>query len=125
MCSLLHKVSHDINAFNQLRTMVMGQLLRSHVPCNMHQYLVKLWLSIKKFSYLSSVRGTVQAHFHAASTRRAKNTRLAWKVYANFRVPHPPAFTNPPDFSCTPRVQGVLRKIKSFFLKKVILYHEI
>ena len=34
MCSLLHKVSHDINAFNQLRTMVMGQLLGSRVACN-------------------------------------------------------------------------------------------
>ena len=43
MCSLLHKViSHDINAFNQLRTMVMGQLLGSRVACNMHRFLVKL-----------------------------------------------------------------------------------
>ena len=40
--SLLHKVSHDINAFNQLRTMVMGQLLGSRVACNMHRFLVKL-----------------------------------------------------------------------------------
>ena len=50
MCSLLHKVSHDINALNQLRTMVMGQLLGSRVACNMHRFLVKL--SVKKFSYL-------------------------------------------------------------------------
>ena len=49
MCSLLHKVSHDINAFNQLRTMVMGQRLGSRVACNMHRFLVKL--SVKKFSY--------------------------------------------------------------------------
>ena len=38
MCSLLHKVSHDINAFNQLRTMVMGQLLGSRIACNMHRF---------------------------------------------------------------------------------------
>ena len=56
MCLLLHKVSHDINAFNQLRTMVMGQLLGSRVACNMHRFLVKLWLSIKKFSYLLAVQ---------------------------------------------------------------------
>ena len=56
MCSLLHKVSHDINAFNQLRTMAMGQLLGSRVACNMHRFLVKLWLSIKKFSYLLPVQ---------------------------------------------------------------------
>ena len=43
MCSLLHKVSHDINAFNQLRTMVMG----SRVACNVH---------LKKFSYLLPVQ---------------------------------------------------------------------
>ena len=54
MCSLLHKVSHDINAFNQLRTMVMGQLLGSRVACNMHRFLVKL--SVKKFSYLLPVQ---------------------------------------------------------------------
>ena len=54
MCSLLHKVSHDINAFNQLRTMVMGKLLGSRVACNMHRFLVKL--SVKKFSYLLPVQ---------------------------------------------------------------------
>ena len=54
MCSLLHKVSHDINVFNQLRTMVMGQLLGSRVACNMHRFLVKL--SVKKFSYLLPVQ---------------------------------------------------------------------
>ena len=54
MCSLLNKVSHDINAFNQLRTMVMGQLLGSGVACNMHRFLVKL--SVKKFSYLLPVQ---------------------------------------------------------------------
>ena len=54
MCSLLHKVIHDINAFNQLRTMVMGQPLGSRVACNMHRFLVKL--SVKKFSYLLPVQ---------------------------------------------------------------------
>ena len=39
--TLAYKVSHDINAFNQLRTMVMGQLLGSRVACNMHRFLVK------------------------------------------------------------------------------------
>ena len=54
MCSLLHKVSHDINAFNQLRTMVMGQLLGSRVACNMHRFLVKLCLPIKVFILVTS-----------------------------------------------------------------------
>ena len=37
----------------------------------------------------SSVIGGVQYPFHAASTRRAKNTRHAWKVYHFYAFPTP------------------------------------
>ena len=50
-----------------------------------------------------SVLVVLAPRFSTLSTRLDKNTRLAWKVYAKFRVPHPPALTIPPD-AWTPRV---------------------
>ena len=61
MCSLLHKVSHDINAFNQFRTMVMGQLLGSRVACNMHWFLVKLGCLLK--SVHTCYQCNITSHF--------------------------------------------------------------
>ena len=74
---------------------------------------------------LSSGRRALLTHFHAWRVFLARLVDAAWKWYASagpsacfcratwtprgigtlfLHVPHPPAFTNPPDFSWSPRV---------------------
>ena len=47
--------------------------------------------------YLSSVRRALYGKTHAWRVFLSHRVDAAWNCYANFRVPHPPAFTNPPD----------------------------
>ena len=81
-----------------------GMLCRSVIGFSLNQ------MTTRKFygNYFHNITVVIERHLRTQSTQGACFWRAAWKVYANFRVPHPPAFTkrytNPPDFSWTPRV---------------------
>lgn len=47
----------------QLRTMVIGQFLASHVAPNAHQFLAKLWLFFKNLFILVTRLSAIRSHF--------------------------------------------------------------
>ena len=60
-------------------------------------YFIQNYLNKNGIKYeVSSDSSSVQPHSHARRVFLSRRVDAAWNCYANFRVPHPPVFTNPP-----------------------------